>query len=117
MKMKSVGSPMVSPDGGQVLYTVRQWESDKDRMESRTRIWKVPAAGGAARQLTFGERGDSQPQWSPDGRYISFLSARGAAGGDDAPKAQIFLMRADGGESWKLTDAKEAVSRLLMVAR
>ncbi len=110
MNMKSVGSPMVSPDGGQVLYTVRQWESDKDRLDSRTRIWKVPAAGGAARQLTFGERGDSQPQWSPDGRYISFLSARGAAGADEAPKAQIYLMRADGGESWKLTDTKEAVS-------
>ena len=47
-------------------------------MESRTRIWKVPVAGGAARQITFGERGDSQPQWSPDGRYISFVSARGA---------------------------------------
>jgi dipeptidyl aminopeptidase/acylaminoacyl peptidase len=110
MKLKSVSSPVVSPDGGQVLYAVRQWESEKDRMEARTWIWKVSAAGGAARQLTFGERGDSQPQWSPDGRSISFLSARGAAAGDDAPKAQIFVMHADGGESWKLTDAKEAVT-------
>ena len=38
-------------------------------MEARTHIWKVAADGSApARQMTFGEKGDSQPQWSPDGR-------------------------------------------------
>lgn len=110
MTLKAVGSAMVSPDGRQVLYTVRQWEPEKERMESRTRIWRVPAAGGAARQITFGERGDTQPQWSPDGRYISFLSARGAGTGEDAPRPQIHLMRADGGEAWKLTDVKEGIT-------
>lgn len=114
MAMKAVSAPTVSPDGTQVLYAVRAWEAasarDSDRQEARTRIWRVPAAGGDARQLTFGERGDSQPQWSPDGRYISFVSARGAGEGDAAPKAQIYLMRTDGGEAWKLTDAKESVT-------
>jgi len=110
LNLKTVASAAVSPDGTQVLYTVRAWEQQGNRMESRTRIWKVPVAGGAARQITFGERGDSQPQWSPDGRHISFVSARGSANGDDMPKAQIYVMRTDGGEAWKLTDAKENVS-------
>lgn len=110
LAMKAVGSPAVSPDGTQVLYTVRAWEAEKDRMEARTRIWAVAASGGPARQLTYGERGDTQPQWSPDGRYISFVSARGAGSGEDAPKPQIHVMRADGGEAWKLTDAKEGVA-------
>src|SRR5262245_21253055 len=116
MQLKNVASPVVSPDGTQILYTVRQWEPsserDKDRMESRTRIWKVPANGSApGRQITFGERGDTQPQWSPDGQFISFVSARGAAAGaDDPPRPQIHLMPADGGEAWKLTDAKEGVT-------
>ncbi len=114
MALKAVASPVVSPDGTQVLYTVRTWEAaserDHDRQEARTRIWKVPAAGGAPRQLTFGERGDTQPQWSPDGRHISFVSSRGSGEGDSAPKAQIYLMRADGGEAWKLTEAKENVA-------
>jgi dipeptidyl aminopeptidase/acylaminoacyl peptidase len=71
----------------------------------------VPGAGGGpARQITFGQRGDSQPQWSPDGRYISFVSARGAGTGDDGPKPQVYVMRADGGEARRVTDAKEGVS-------
>jgi dipeptidyl aminopeptidase/acylaminoacyl peptidase len=110
MAMKAVASPVVSPDGTQIVYTVRTWKQDGDRMESRTHLWRVAVAGGAARQITYGDRGDSQPQWSPDGRYISFVSARGAGSGDDAPRGQIYLMAADGGESWKLTDAKEAVA-------
>jgi dipeptidyl aminopeptidase/acylaminoacyl peptidase len=108
LNLKAVGGAAISPDGTQVLYTVRQWEAEKERMEARTRIWKVPADGSAkAQQLTFGEKGDSQPQWSPDGRYISFVSNRGA--GEDV-KSQIYLLRANGGEAWRLTDAKENVS-------
>jgi dipeptidyl aminopeptidase/acylaminoacyl peptidase len=110
LDLKAVASPAVSPDGTLVLYTVRAWEQEGARMESRTRIWMVPVAGGASRQITFGERGDVQPQWSPDGRYISFVSARGSGSGEDAPKAQIHLMPSDGGEAWQLTEAKESVS-------
>ena len=76
-------------------------------MEARTHVWKVPTDGSTpARQISFGDKGDSQPQFSPDGKFISFVSARGAA----EAKAQIYLMPIDGGESWKLTDAKESVS-------
>jgi dipeptidyl aminopeptidase/acylaminoacyl peptidase len=115
LKLKTVASPAVSPDGNEVLYTVRQWERaserDQDRMEARTHVWKVASnSASAARQITFGERGETQPQWSPDGRMISFLSARGSGTGDDAPRPQIYVMRADGGEAWALTESKEGVS-------
>ena len=115
MKMKTVGSPAVSPDGTDVLYTVRQWEAaterDKDRMEARSHVWKVPASGTSpARQITFGERGETQPQWSPDGRSISFIAARGVGTGEDAPRPQVYIMRADGGEAWAVSDSKEGVN-------
>jgi dipeptidyl aminopeptidase/acylaminoacyl peptidase len=116
LQVKAVASPALSPDGTRVLYTVRAWEPaserQKDRLEARTRVWMVPAdASAPARQITYGERGDTQPQWSPDGRFISFLSARGPASGENGePKPQIYVMRADGGEGQKLTDAKEGVS-------
>jgi dipeptidyl aminopeptidase/acylaminoacyl peptidase len=107
LNLKAVQGATVSPDGSQVIYTVRQWESEQDKMEGRTRVWKVATSGSSpARQITFGEKGDSQPQWSPDGKYISFVSSRGGA----EAKAQIYLMHADGGEAWKLTDAKEGVA-------
>jgi dipeptidyl aminopeptidase/acylaminoacyl peptidase len=107
LNVKAVGAATISPDGTQVLYTVRQWVNEKDRMESRTHIWQVAANGASpGRQITSGEKGDTQPAWSPDGRFISFVSARGA--GEDT-KAQVHLMRADGGEAWKLTDSKESV--------
>ena len=108
LNVKAVGGAAISPDGAQVLYTVRQWVAEKDRMEARTHVWIVPTNGASpARQLSSGDKGDTQPQWSPDGRYISFVSARGA--GEDV-KAQVHIMRADGGEAWKLTDSKENVS-------
>ena len=108
LNVKGMGGVSLSPDGSQVLYTVRQWVAEKERMEARTHIWRVATNGSTpARQLTSGEKGDTQPQWSPDGRFISFVSARGA--GDDV-KAQVYVMRADGGEAAKLTDSKESVS-------
>ena len=107
LNIKAVQAATVSPDGRQVIYTVRQWVSEQDKMEARAHVWKVATDGSApARQISFGEKGDSQPQFSPDGKFISFVSARGSA----EAKSQIYLMPIDGGEAWKLTDAKENVS-------
>jgi dipeptidyl aminopeptidase/acylaminoacyl peptidase len=107
MNIKAIQGATVSPDGRHVVYAVREWVAEQDRMESRTHVWRVATDGSApARQITFGDKGESQAQFSPDGKYISFVSARGAA---DA-KSQIYLMPLEGGEAWKLTDAKESVS-------
>ena len=107
LTIKAIQGATISPDGRQVIYTVRQWLSEQGKMESRTHVWKVATDGtGPARQISFGEKGDSQPQFSPDGKFISFVSARGNA----EAKSQIYLMPIDGGEAWKLTDAKENIS-------
>src|SRR5690242_13132694 len=88
LSMKQVGRAVISPDGAQVLYTASEWEwpsgkAEPDKgdkpPEMRSHVWVVPADGSApGRQLTSAERGETQPEWSPDGRTISFLSARGA---------------------------------------
>jgi dipeptidyl aminopeptidase/acylaminoacyl peptidase len=116
MDLKNVGPVQVSPDGARVLYTVSGWEhpaardtSRGDRHDLRSHVWLVMADGSGGRQLTFGERGESAPQWSPDGKYISFVAARGTPTGDDAPRAQIWQMHADGGEAWQLTTARDGV--------
>ena len=92
MDLKNVGGVSLSPDGSKVAYTVSAWEHPSahpstdpakpdtakgDKHETRSHIWMVPAAGGTPRQLTFSERGENGPQWSPDGRSLAFVSSRG----------------------------------------
>ncbi len=117
MRLAAVGGVAMSPSGDRVLYTVSAWEHPAargdtalgDRHERRAHIWMVPYSGGSARQLTTGERGESQPQWSPDGERISFVAARGSGTGEDAPKAQLWLLPVDGGEATQLTTARDGV--------
>ncbi len=118
MRLKAVAGVALSPDGSRVLYTISAWEHPNargdtalgDRHERRSHVYLVPATGGAPRQLTYGERGESQPSWSPDGRTIAFVAARGSGTGDDAPRAQLWLLPADGGEARQLTTLREGVS-------
>ena len=56
-------------------------------------VWSVPAGGGEARRLTYG-RSDSAPRWSPDGRWLAFLSDREKDG-----LRQVHLLPRDGGEA------------------
>lgn len=120
LSLKQVGAPQLSPDGRSILYTIRGWENsggrDSQRKEARGHVWRVNVDGSGVRQMTFSDRGESSPQWSPDGRTIGFLSSREAgsspaAPGPDAdgPVGQIWVMAADGGEARKLTDSKESV--------
>jgi dipeptidyl aminopeptidase/acylaminoacyl peptidase len=67
------------------------------------------------RQLTFSRDGEAHPRWSPDGRYLAFLSARpdesetAPDDDDEEPTEQVWALPIDGGEARKLTSAKEGV--------
>ncbi len=121
MALKSVGSTNISPNGALVTFTVGGWEHPSanaakgdsakgDTHENRSHVWIVPTdASAPARQLTFSERGESAPAFSPDGQSIAFISARGAAGATP-PRPQIWLLRLTGGEAERITDIKEGAS-------
>lgn len=65
------------------------------------------------RQLTYSHDGESMPRWSPDGRYLAFLSERvdttEAEDEDEEPKPQVWILPIDGGEARKITATKEGV--------
>jgi dipeptidyl aminopeptidase/acylaminoacyl peptidase len=105
--LTSVGDPRISPDGRRVAYVVTR--IDEEANAYRTAIWVAPLDGSAdAKQFTSGERNDGSPRWSPDGRWLAFVSNRD---GDDEKKAkgQLYVLPADGGEPRRLTDGKESV--------
>ena len=100
ISLKRAGSPVISPDGHFVAYTVRQTNWDDDRYD--TQIWLANVQTGATRQLTSAPKSSTAPAWSPDSRRLAF-------GSDRADKRQIYLIDPSGGEAEKLTSSEEGV--------
>jgi dipeptidyl aminopeptidase/acylaminoacyl peptidase len=109
--LTSVGSPRLSPDGRRVAYVVTWIDSEANAY--RSRIWVAPLDGSAEpREFTSGRRSDHSPSWSPDGRWLAFVSTRD---GEEEKKAhgELYVMPADGGEPRRLTDSKESVDSVV----
>jgi len=81
------------------------WFDDK-----RTHLFVVDAATGAATQLTSGDWNDSDPQWSPDGTRIAFVSDRTGKAFDFGRNAEVWVVAATaaaGGPLTKISDHDE----------
>ena len=102
MKVRAVGGVQVSPDGKRVLYTVNEPVMTTEKSEFLTQVWTASASGGDTYQMTFGEKSSTNPDWSPDGRWIAFTSSRSG-------KNNLYLMRSTGGEAEMITDVKSGV--------
>ena len=74
----------ISPDGTEIVFC---YKGD---------IYKVPAKGGTATQLTTQDSYECTPVWSPDGKQIAFAS-------DRYGNFDIFVMSANGGAAQRLT--------------
>jgi dipeptidyl aminopeptidase/acylaminoacyl peptidase len=103
---RPVSDVRVSPDGRRVAFVVREAVMEADKSEFRDQIWIGATDGKSpARPVTFAGQSSGRPRWSPDGRWIAFLSKRGD------PHVNVWLLPADGGEAWRLTDARSSVAR------
>jgi dipeptidyl aminopeptidase/acylaminoacyl peptidase len=93
--IKRIGSPTLSPDGRLACAAVTAYDMEKN--EGRTELWLFPTDGGRAKRLTAGDK-DSEPCWSPDGKWIAFAAKR-----KDDEEPQVYLIAPDGGEAQRLT--------------
>jgi dipeptidyl aminopeptidase/acylaminoacyl peptidase len=107
---KAVGNVALSPDAKWALYTL----SSPDWKEARSQsdLYVVATAGGTrtTRQLTFTrDKNETTPRWAKDGAFFVFASNREAPAAQ-AQQQQLYVMRPDGGEGRRITDAKDGVS-------
>ena len=117
----------ISPDGNSVVIATAR--ADWDQQIFRSDLWlyhddgKGSSSIGNLIQLTQSGH-DSEPKWSPDGRWIAFLSERktstdkaGDSGSDsdsdsdskDESASQVYLISPNGGEAFPVTQGEEDV--------
>src|SRR5882672_12364915 len=119
-QIREVSDPQLSPDAQSVAYTVKTLLLKEDKSEER--IWTVPTSAPSADAVPMTAEGvsSSHPRWSPDSKYLAFLSARNEG------KTQIWLLNRSGGEAQHLTNTPQDVddfawspdsSRLVVVLR
>ncbi len=96
-----ISSPQVSPDGKWVAYTLTKVDTAKDAYTQD--IWMVSWDGKDNIQLTAtADEDEYTPRFSPDNKYISFLSSRYPEKDEDE-NDQVWIMDRRGGEAQKLT--------------
>jgi len=96
--LRTPGPPAVSPDGRIAVVSVTRPDLDAD--EYAGQLWAAPTDGSApARPLTSGHR-DTAPAFSPDGRWLAYLSA------EPGGKPQVHLLPTAGGAARRLTEHK-----------
>jgi dipeptidyl aminopeptidase/acylaminoacyl peptidase len=105
-----IANLQLSPDGHSLVFKTER--ADWNQNIYRDDLWLYrDAAGGTLTQLTQSGRDDA-PQWSPDGRWIAFLSER-KAGNDSADDpegaTQLFLISPFGGEAFPVTEGDDGI--------
>jgi len=138
LSLKSLsGTPRISPDGRLIAYEMQEtnWKDN----EFVRQLWLMNVETGKSFQLTRGKKSAGRAEWSPDGRWIAFVTEREPAAVEPSPTpekpkeakeekkegekkeepkegekgkpagSQIWLISPDGGEAWQLTKSETDV--------
>jgi dipeptidyl aminopeptidase/acylaminoacyl peptidase len=102
---RDVRDLQISPDGKWVAYTVSTVDVAADKGD--TDVWMASWDGAQQLRVTTSPEPENAPRWSPDGRYLAFLSGRT---GGKARGSQVWLIDRNGGEAQQFTDVKGRLS-------
>ncbi|PYX19664.1 MAG: hypothetical protein DMG87_11750, partial [Acidobacteria bacterium] len=106
----------ISPDGRAVVIGTLRADWDQSIFRKDLWLYRDDASGnGTLTQLTQSGH-DAQPQWSPDGRWIAFLSERKTEKKESDSNAKttedtahVYLISSSGGEAFPVTLGEEEV--------
>jgi dipeptidyl aminopeptidase/acylaminoacyl peptidase len=101
--LRDVDEPNLSPDGQRVAYVVGTVDLTKDKQPRN--LWLAKWDGSENRALTFGDTQQTHPRWSPDGKWLAFLSSRT----DEKENDQLWILSSAGGEAEQLTREKGSI--------
>ncbi len=109
LEWQSAFNPKISPDGRRVVYEVQKTNWEENGFERN--LWIGEIASGETHALTTAKKSSTNPAWSPDGRWIAFLSDRpGQIAGSAEGKKQLYVISADGGEAQQVTKVENDVN-------
>ncbi|MFA9215629.1 MAG: prolyl oligopeptidase family serine peptidase [Sphingomonadaceae bacterium] len=95
--MERVSSPVLSPDASRVVYQVRTTNLDKNRGNTQLWLLDLRHPKAAPQRLTQADASSTDPEWSPSGDAVYFLSARSGS-------SQVWRLPLTGGEAARVTD-------------
>jgi dipeptidyl aminopeptidase/acylaminoacyl peptidase len=109
LEWRNAFNPKISPDGKRVLYEVQKANWEENAFERS--LWIADIASGESHPLTTAKKSSTNAEWSPDGKWIAFLSDRpGQLTGSPEGKKQLYVISADGGEAQQITKGENDVN-------
>jgi dipeptidyl aminopeptidase/acylaminoacyl peptidase len=107
LELKFLRDIVFSPCGRKFIFTVKR--VDKKKNKYFTNLYIGTTKNSRITQFTHGDWNDTSPRWSPDGKWIAFLSNR-------EEKPNIYLIPTTGGESRRLTNLEGIIAGLSWMA-
>ena len=92
-----IGSVKVSPDGTKAVYDVTYYNKEENR--GYTDLYVMNLADGKTTQITDTEAHEGDANWTPDGKYISYLY-----------KGQLWEMNPDGSNPRQITEIEGGIN-------
>ena len=101
IKIKQI-SDLNFSNNNKIAMVVREALTDGEKSEYLSQIWLSHTDFSEPIQFTYHEKSSTHPRFSPDGKFLAFIS-------DRVEKPQIWVIRTSGGEAWQFTFEKQGV--------
>jgi dipeptidyl aminopeptidase/acylaminoacyl peptidase len=109
LEWKTAFNPQISPDGKRIVYEVQKANWEDNAFDRNLLI--VDVASGESHALTSAKKSSTNAAWSPDGKWVAFLSDRpGQIKDTPEGKKQLYVISAVGGEAQQITKTENDVN-------